>query len=125
MLDSDLAMLYGVETRALNQAVKRYLRRFPDDFMFQVTKEEWNALRSQIVTLEDMRSQNVISKVPDNEIVTNLMSQIAISKSDHLQSVESLTSQNATLKNGRGQHRKFMPYAFKSPSPDLRTLRRE
>ena len=112
MLDSDLAMLYGVETRALNQAVKRNLRRFPDDFMFQVTKEEWNALRSQIVTLEDMRSQNVMSKVPDNENVTNLMSQIAISKSDHLQSVESLTSQNATLKNGRGQHRKFMPYAF-------------
>jgi len=112
MLDSDLAMLYGVETRALNQAVKRNLRRFPDDFMFQVTKEEWNALRSQIVTLEDMGSQNVMSKVSDNENVTNLMSQIAISKSDHLQSVESLTSQNATLKNGRGQHRKFMPYAF-------------
>lgn len=76
MLDSDLAMLYGVETRALNQAVKRNLRRFPDDFMFHVTKEEWNALRSQIVTLEDLTSQNVI------------------------------------LKNGRGQHRKFMPYAF-------------
>ena len=53
MFDSDLAMLYGVETRALNQAVKRNLRRFPDDFMFHVTKEEWNALRSQIVTLED------------------------------------------------------------------------
>ena len=40
MFDSDLAMLYGVETRTLNQAVKRNLRRFPDDFMFQVTKEE-------------------------------------------------------------------------------------
>ncbi len=58
--------------------------RFPDDFMFQLTKEEWNALRSQIVTL----------------------------KSDHLQNVESLTSQIATLKNGRGQHRKFLPYVF-------------
>ena len=76
MLDSDLAMLYGVETRALNQAVKRNLRRFPDDFMFQFTKIEWDSLRSQIVTLEDLTSQNVI------------------------------------LKNGRGQHRKFMPYAF-------------
>lgn len=61
MFDSDLAMLYGVETRALNQAVKRNLRRFPDDFMFQLSKEEWNVLRSQIVTLEDLKSQTVIS----------------------------------------------------------------
>lgn len=62
MLDSDLAMLYGVETRALNQAVKRNLRRFPDDFMFQFTKVEWDSLRSQIVTLEDLKSQNAILK---------------------------------------------------------------
>ena len=41
MFDSDLAMLYGVETRTLNQAVKRNITRFPDDFMFQVTKEEF------------------------------------------------------------------------------------
>ncbi len=61
MFDSDLAVLYGVETRALNQAVKRNLRRFPDDFMFQLSKEEWNVLRSQIVTLEDLKSQTVIS----------------------------------------------------------------
>lgn len=46
---------------ALNQAVKRNLRRFPDDFMFQLSKEEWNVLRSQIVTLEDLKSQTVIS----------------------------------------------------------------
>ena len=65
MLDSDLAMLYGVETRTLNQAVKRNITRFPDDFMFQVTKEEWNSLRSQIVTLEDLKSQNAISKPED------------------------------------------------------------
>ena len=94
MLDSDLAMLYGVETRALNQAVKRNLRRFPYDFMFQLTKEEWNALRSQFVTLEDLKSQNVISNFVDEE------------------ANESLTSQNVILKNGRGQHRKFMPYVF-------------
>ena len=62
MLDSDLAMLYGVETRVLNQAVKRNINRFPDDFMFQLAKEEWNSLRSQIVTLEDLKSQNVTSK---------------------------------------------------------------
>ena len=84
MLDSDLAMLYGVVTSRLNEQVKRNINRFPDDFMFQLTKEEWSALRSQIVMPE----------------------------SDHLQSVEFLTSQNAILKKGRGQHRKFMPYAF-------------
>src|SRR5688572_22457445 len=50
MLDSDLAELYVVETKALNQAVKRNLERFPDDFMFQLTASEEAALRSQIVT---------------------------------------------------------------------------
>ena len=50
MVDFDLAMLYGVKTKALNQSVKRNIKRFPDDFMFQLTKEEWDALRSQIVT---------------------------------------------------------------------------
>lgn len=50
MVDFDLAMLYGVQTKALNQAVKRNTKRFPDDFMFQLTQEEWNILRSQIVT---------------------------------------------------------------------------
>lgn len=49
MLDSDLAKLYGVETRVLNQAVKRNKERFPEDFMFQLTKEEVESLRSQIV----------------------------------------------------------------------------
>ena len=80
MLDSDLAMLYGVETRALNQAVKRNIRRFPDDFMFQVTKEEWNALRSQIVTLEDLKSQNVISNISENQQEGILISQFVTSK---------------------------------------------
>ncbi len=50
MLDSDLARLYGVETKVLLQAVKRNLRRFPDDFMYQLTKQEIIILRSQIVT---------------------------------------------------------------------------
>ena len=49
MLDSDLSALYGVELRSLNQAVKRNIGRFPSDFMFQLTDEEWNFLRSQIV----------------------------------------------------------------------------
>jgi phage regulator Rha-like protein len=50
MLDSDLAVLYGVELKVMNQAVKRNIRRFPPDFMFQLTAEEWKNLRSQFVT---------------------------------------------------------------------------
>ena len=50
MLDTDLAKLYGVPTKVLNQAVKRNVTRFPADFMFQLTSEETTALRSQIVT---------------------------------------------------------------------------
>jgi len=66
MLDSDLAKLYGVRTKELNKAVKRNPNRFPDDFMFQLNKREWESLRFQI----------------------------------------------GTLKEGRGQHRKFLPYVF-------------
>lgn len=47
MLDSDLAELYGIETRVLNQQVKRNERRFPDDFMFQINEEEWENLKAQ------------------------------------------------------------------------------
>jgi hypothetical protein len=50
MLDSDLAELYEVETRVLNQQVKRNLERFPEDFMFQLTKIEWENLKSQNTT---------------------------------------------------------------------------
>ena len=52
MLDTDLAELYGVETRVLKQAVRRNKKRFPDDFMFELTKEENQALRSQNVILK-------------------------------------------------------------------------
>ena len=79
MLDFDLAALYEVEIRALNQSVKRNIKRFPKDFMFQLSKEEFEDVRLQFETLES-----------DN----------------------SLTSQIVILKTGRGQHRKFMPYAF-------------
>jgi hypothetical protein len=51
MLDSDLAELYGVETRILNQAVTRNADRFPEDFMFQLTEKEWGNLKSQNVVL--------------------------------------------------------------------------
>ncbi|HSW63664.1 MAG TPA: ORF6N domain-containing protein [Dissulfurispiraceae bacterium] len=50
MLDRDLAALYGVETKALNQAIKRNQERFPDDFMFQLSMDEFESLRSQFVT---------------------------------------------------------------------------
>ncbi len=70
MLDSDLAMLYGVDTRSLNQSVKRHIRRFPDDFMFQLTKREFELLKSQKET----------SFTADRQGVSTLMSQIVISK---------------------------------------------
>ena len=50
MLDFDLAALYEVETKVLNQAVKRNIKRFPNDFMFRLTSSEWNSMRSQFVT---------------------------------------------------------------------------
>ena len=82
MLDSDLALLYRVDVKVLNQAVKRNRRRFPPDFMFQLTAGEFTSLRSQIVTA----SPGV----------------------DH----QSLRSQAVTLDGGRGRHRKYRPNAF-------------
>lgn len=70
MLDFDLAMLYGVKTSALNQAVKRNIGRFPDDFMFQLTKSELGLLKSQIA----------ISKSAENQHDKVLISQIVTSK---------------------------------------------
>ena len=84
MLDKDLADLYGVETKVLNQAVKRNLERFPADFMFQLNKQEAEIWKSQIE-------------------ISNLRHQIGTS---------SLRSQIVTLKNGRGQHIKYLPYVF-------------
>ena len=55
MLDKDLAWLYGVETKVLNQAVKRNIKRFPSDFMFQLSKEEFENWRSQFVTSNSLR----------------------------------------------------------------------
>lgn len=63
MLDFDLAELYDVKTKTLNQAVKRNISRFPRDFMFRLTAKEWETMRSQIVTaskpIAGMRPQNV------------------------------------------------------------------
>ncbi len=53
MLDMDLAKLYEVETRVLKQAVRRNRERFPEDFMFELTKDEWNIIRSQLVMFKN------------------------------------------------------------------------
>lgn len=85
ILDRDLAALYQVETRVLNQAVKRNIERFPEDFMFQLTKEEWRTLRSQ--SESSQQSENA-----EKEGDTNLTSQFVIS-------------------SGYGGQR-YLPYAF-------------
>ena len=92
LLDSDLAELYGVPTGRLNEAVKRNLARFPDDFMFQLTEDEMEILTSQIAT-----SKNAADSLRSQSVTLNA-------------DQESLRSQSATLK--RWQHRKYLPYAF-------------
>lgn len=92
MLDSDLAMLYGVETKRLNEQVKRNLNRFPEDFMFQLTQDEAVRSRSQIATLNDegmlLRSQIATSNEKDNPLRPQFVTS-----------------------NGRGGNR-YLPYAF-------------
>lgn len=69
MLDRDLAMLYGVPTKRLNEAARRNKKRFPDDFAFRLTWEENNRLRSQIATLtENLKSQIVTSNQKNTDI---------------------------------------------------------
>lgn len=85
LLDSDLAALYGVEARTLNQAVKRNLDRFPDDFMFRLKRKEEDAVAR-------LRSQFVMSSPASPGTGSSLRSQTVILK--------------------RGQHRKYLPYAF-------------
>ena len=67
LLDSDLALLYGVATKVLNQAVKRNRERFPDDFMFQLNADETGFLRLQFVTLEKERRTNWSQIVTSSE----------------------------------------------------------
>ena len=82
MLDSDLASIYGVETKALNRAVKRNRDRFPQDFAFQLSADEWKNLKYQIGTSSSGRED------------------------------QSLRYQIGTLKTRRGQHRKYLPWVF-------------
>ncbi len=80
MLDFDLAAMYGVKTGRLNEQVKRNIERFPEDFMFQLTKGEMEILRSQFVTANDLISQNATSNLAENQDDGVLISQIATSK---------------------------------------------
>ncbi len=82
MFDRDLAVLYGVETKVLNQAVKRNATRFPEDFMFQLSSKE-----------AEMFSRYQFGALNENDD-------------------KSLRSQIVTLKKGRGQHLKYTPYVF-------------
>ena len=59
MLDYDLAMLYNVQTKVLNQAVKRNTQRFPERFMFRLSIDEWKSMRSQIVTASEQQKRNI------------------------------------------------------------------
>ena len=64
MLDKDVALLYNVETRRVNEVIKRNINRFPDSFCFKLTKEEYNVLRSQIATSNDNRSRGGTRYLP-------------------------------------------------------------
>ena len=59
MLDFDLAELYEVETKRINEAVRRNIERFPERFMFRLTQEEWNIMRSQIATAYNQKKRNI------------------------------------------------------------------
>jgi len=92
LLDTDLAALYGVEVRALNQAVARNRRRFPADFMFQLSAEEYERIRSRFVTASQASHPNSSQTVTSSRIGKTLRSQFVTSK-------------------GRGG-RRYRPYAF-------------
>jgi len=111
MLDFDLAELYGVETKVFNQAVKRNMDRFPEDFMFQLTEEEW--MRSQIVTTSGRGnvSQNETSSIGKLEAAD---SQLDENSSPFVMSSETeRRSQIVTASDtGRFRNKKYLPYVF-------------
>lgn len=100
MLDFDLAAMYGVEVKRLNEQVKRNIERFPEDFMFQLTKGEWEILKSQIVT----------SNSAENQTDDALRSQIATANNADNQVDNKLRSQIATTK--QASMKRYQPYAF-------------
>ena len=102
MLDSDLAEIYGVETKVFNQAVKRNIERFPETFRFQLTEEEYDSLKTRLESSssdEGLRSQNATLEESEN-----LRSQNATSSD-----AGALRSQIVTSSHGG---RRYLPYAF-------------
>lgn len=107
MLDFDLAALYGIETRVLNQAVKRNIERFPEDFMFQLTKGELEILRSQMMITNE-ESQIVISNLPERQRDINWKSQTVISNPEEDVFLKSQIGISKISKMGTRK----LPYAF-------------
>ena len=68
MLDEDLALLYGVETKVLNQAIKRNSERFPPRFMFQITNDEFDRLRSQTVTSNRRGGRRYLPTIDNKDV---------------------------------------------------------
>jgi ORF6N domain len=96
VLDSDLAAVYGVTTKRLNEQFRRNRKRFPADFAFQLSVNEYQSLGSQIATLDQI----------ETSVTSRSQSATASRRLQRMQ------SQTATLKLGRGQHRKYRPWAF-------------
>ncbi len=107
MLDFDLAALYGIETRVLNQAVKRNIERFPEDFMFQLTKGELEILRSQMM-ISNEESQIVISNLLEKQRDINWKSQTVISNAEEDVFLKSQIGISKISKMGTRK----LPYAF-------------
>ena len=105
MLDYDLAVLYEVETKALNQAVKRNIDRFPEDFMFRLTQNEWAFMRSHHVTAS--------VQAVGSQIEESMRSQIATSSTQKIEDQEELVmrSQNVTASQSK-RNTTVTPYAF-------------
>jgi len=105
ILDSDLAKLYGVTTKALNQAIKRNADKFPSDFMFQLDRKE--------VRMEGAPNGASNLYLPQNKQVEDLRSQIVTLNSQHHdnQDVTTLPLENIG-KNKQGKHVKHLPFAF-------------
>jgi hypothetical protein len=80
MLDFDLAQLYEVETKVLNQSVKRNADRFPEDFVFRLTQDEWQAMRSQIVTASQNKRNINITPFAFTEQGVSMLSSVLKSK---------------------------------------------
>ena len=98
MVDRDLAELYGVETKRITEAVKRNIERFPEEFRFQLTSEEYDFLRSQFATSKVEKDRLRSQSVTLNNVKDSLRSQIA-----------TLDEENDSL---RGKHSKYLPYVF-------------